>query len=136
MSRAALVPARAAMSAIRTSHSPRSLIVSTAACRISVRRERESVLCDGIGHQHKLNGRSNADGWSRMRQARATPSDVAETPYPASLVAMLEARSVAVVGASPRQGSFGWQMLRQLQTGGFDGELFPVNPSYGEIDGR
>jgi acetate---CoA ligase (ADP-forming) len=49
---------------------------------------------------------------------------------------MLEARSVAVVGASPRQGSFGWQMLRQLVAGGFDGEILPVNPSYEEIDGR
>lgn len=70
-----------------------------------------------------------------MRQARATPSDVAEPPYPRSLVAMLEARSVAVVGASPRERSFGWQMLRQLGAGGFVGAVFPVNPSYQEIEG-
>ncbi len=45
-------------------------------------------------------------------------------------------RSIAVVGASPRPGSFGrgcWQAV--LETG-FSGELFLVNPRYDEIEGR
>jgi len=49
--------------------------------------------------------------------------------------ALFEARSVAVVGASARAGSPGAQMLRQLSGGGFDGQIFPVNPRYEEIGG-
>ncbi|HYJ61640.1 MAG TPA: acetate--CoA ligase family protein [Actinomycetota bacterium] len=48
---------------------------------------------------------------------------------------MLEARSVAVVGASVRPGSLGRSMLEELARGGFDGDVYPVNPGYDEIDG-
>src|SRR5205823_3876301 len=46
---------------------------------------------------------------------------------------MLEARSVALVGASAREGSFGEQLLGTLSQGGFDGRIFPVNPNYPQI---
>jgi acyl-CoA synthetase (NDP forming) len=52
-----------------------------------------------------------------------------------ALECMLEARSVAVVGASVKEGSLGRQMMIELRRGGFDGEVFPVNPGYEEIDG-
>ncbi|MFI5285073.1 MAG: acetate--CoA ligase family protein [Candidatus Dormibacteria bacterium] len=52
-----------------------------------------------------------------------------------ALQAMLEARTVAVVGASAQPGSFGAELLRQLRVGGFDGTVYPVNPRYSEIDG-
>jgi len=48
---------------------------------------------------------------------------------------MLEARSVAVVGASVKEGSLGWQMVVELQRGGFDGSIIPVNPGYDEVLG-
>jgi acyl-CoA synthetase (NDP forming) len=48
---------------------------------------------------------------------------------------MLEARSVAVVGASVKPGSLGAAMMAELRRGGFDGDVFPVNPGYDEIDG-
>ena len=48
---------------------------------------------------------------------------------------MLEARSVAVVGASVREGSVGNEVVRQLTAGGFGGSVYPVNPKYGEILG-
>ena len=48
---------------------------------------------------------------------------------------MLEARSVAVVGASVKEGSLGAQMMAELRRGGFDGEVYPVNPGYDEVDG-
>jgi acyl-CoA synthetase (NDP forming) len=51
------------------------------------------------------------------------------------LAAMLEARSVAVVGASARPGSFGEQLLAQLLQGGFQGAVHPVNPRYREVLG-
>ncbi len=37
-------------------------------------------------------------------------------------------RSVAVIGASRRPGSIGWQVLHNLVSGGFEGKVFPVNP--------
>jgi acetate---CoA ligase (ADP-forming) len=52
------------------------------------------------------------------------------------LAAMLAARSVAVVGASSRAGSPGNQMMRQLITGGFEGDIWAVNPRYTEVEGR
>ncbi len=48
---------------------------------------------------------------------------------------MLEARSVALVGATPRNGSIGRQMLLQLVEGGFDGGIYPVNPRYSTLEG-
>ena len=48
---------------------------------------------------------------------------------------MLDARSVAVVGASVKTGSLGRQMMAELRRGGFDGAVYPVNPGYDEVDG-
>jgi acetyltransferase len=44
-------------------------------------------------------------------------------------------RSIAVVGASPREKSTGRAVLRNLQRGGFQGDIHLVNPSYNAIDG-
>jgi acetate---CoA ligase (ADP-forming) len=49
---------------------------------------------------------------------------------------MLEARSIAVVGASVKEGSLGRQMLLELERGGFDGAVYPVNPGYDEVLGH
>ncbi|HYY84625.1 MAG TPA: CoA-binding protein, partial [Beijerinckiaceae bacterium] len=44
-------------------------------------------------------------------------------------------RSVALVGASPREGSLGRTVLRNLREAGFPGPIGLVNPKYAEIDG-
>src|ERR1700745_1052957 len=44
-------------------------------------------------------------------------------------------RSVAVVGASPRDTSPGRAVLRNLRAAGFQGSVGLVNPHYGEIEG-
>src|ERR1700745_4320265 len=44
-------------------------------------------------------------------------------------------RSVAVVGASPRDTSPGRAVLRNLRAAGFEGSVSLVNPHYGEIEG-
>ena len=44
-------------------------------------------------------------------------------------------RSVAVVGASPREKSTGRAVLRNLQRGDFQGDIHLVNPNYNSIDG-
>ncbi len=49
---------------------------------------------------------------------------------------MLEARSVAVIGASVKEGSLGRQMMLELERGGFDGAIYPVNPGYDEVLGH
>ena len=49
---------------------------------------------------------------------------------------MLTARSVAVVGASVKEGSLGRQMMLELERGGFDGTIYPVNPGYDEVLGH
>jgi len=59
----------------------------------------------------------------------------ARAPARSSLAAMLEARSVAVVGASARPGSFGNQLLAQLLQGGYRGAVHAVNPRYREVLG-
>ncbi len=49
---------------------------------------------------------------------------------------LLAPRSVAIVGASPKQESFGWSSYRALVDYAFEGEVHLVNPGYEEIDGR
>ncbi|MGP2493737.1 bifunctional acetate--CoA ligase family protein/GNAT family N-acetyltransferase [Mesorhizobium sp. PUT5] len=45
-------------------------------------------------------------------------------------------RSIAVFGASPRAGTVGGILIRNIVEGGFGGEVWPVNPKHGEIGGR
>jgi predicted CoA-binding protein len=54
----------------------------------------------------------------------------------AGLAAMLEARSVAVVGASQRPGTFGERMLAEVAASRSAPQLYPVNPRYPQIGGR
>lgn len=49
---------------------------------------------------------------------------------------MVEARSVALVGASERSGSFGARMLAEMGKSAARPTIYPVNPRYAEIDGR
>src|SRR5215472_6326328 len=49
---------------------------------------------------------------------------------------LLQPRSVALIGATPRAGSVGAVVMRNLCRAGFAGELMLVNPRQQEIDGR
>jgi acyl-CoA synthetase (NDP forming) len=53
-----------------------------------------------------------------------------------NIARMLAARSVAVVGASARPGSFGARMLAEVSRSPAKPEIYPVNPRYGELGGR
>lgn len=57
------------------------------------------------------------------------------TGLAAWLEPMLSPRSIAIVGASDRVGSFGRSTLEQTIAGGFPGEIYPVNPRLTEIHG-
>ncbi|HLU05668.1 MAG TPA: acetate--CoA ligase family protein [Woeseiaceae bacterium] len=52
-----------------------------------------------------------------------------------SLDPLLRPRSVAVVGASAREGSPGSWSLTNLKRGGFAGAIYAVNPRYDELQG-
>jgi acetate---CoA ligase (ADP-forming) len=62
------------------------------------------------------------------RDRRGTPADAVR--------AMLEPRSVALVGASARPGSFGHRMVTEVARSSAAIDLHLVNPRYAEIDGR
>lgn len=51
-----------------------------------------------------------------------------------SMTRLLSPRSIAIVGASPREGSFGHRVAANLAN--YDGELFLVNGKYEDIAGR
>lgn len=49
---------------------------------------------------------------------------------------LLDARTVAVVGASPDDNKIGGKPMRFLREFGFGGRIYPVNPRYEEIGGH
>ena len=48
---------------------------------------------------------------------------------------LLRPSSIAVLGASERQYSVGWQSVHNLLTGRFEGNIYPVNPAYEAVLG-
>ncbi len=46
------------------------------------------------------------------------------------LYGMMHPHSVAIIGASEKEGSVGYQVLMNVVTGGFHGDVFLVNPKY------
>src|SRR5260221_9831329 len=66
-------------------------------------------------------------------QRPAGQDQLAERP---ALLAMLEARSLALVGASKREGSFGARMLAEAAKSAAKPVIYPVNPRYADIDCR
>jgi acetate---CoA ligase (ADP-forming) len=57
-------------------------------------------------------------------------------PIHSSLAPMLEARSVALVGASPRPGTFGQRMTEEVAKSPSRPDIYLVNPRYRDIGGR
>jgi len=45
-------------------------------------------------------------------------------------------KSLAVIGASAREGSVGKVVMNNIISAGFEGEVWPVNPKYREVAGR
>ena len=53
-----------------------------------------------------------------------------------NLERLLKPKSVALIGASDKEGSLGRLVMRNLLEGGFQGPIWPVNPKYTTICGR
>jgi acetyltransferase len=51
------------------------------------------------------------------------------------LAKLFAPRSIAVAGASAREGSIGWAVLKNIREAGFRGPLYGVNPRHSEVDG-
>jgi acetate---CoA ligase (ADP-forming) len=64
---------------------------------------------------------------------------MADAPFPASSLdgvdALLNPRSVAIVGATPRVDALGGRPIVNLRTQGYEGNIFPVNPRHDSILG-
>src|SRR5688572_3322508 len=54
---------------------------------------------------------------------------------PHRLDPLLKPRSIAFVGASPREKTPGNGILKAIRMGGYEGKVFAVNPKYPEIEG-
>jgi acyl-CoA synthetase (NDP forming) len=68
--------------------------------------------------------------------AAVQPGRAGSGPPGRGVAAMLEARSVALVGASGRPGSFGQRMVDEVTRSAAAPRVYLVNPRYREIDGR
>ncbi len=53
----------------------------------------------------------------------------------ASLTSLLAPESVAIIGASPERTRIRGALLHLLRANGYAGRIYPINPSYPEIDG-
>jgi acetyl coenzyme A synthetase (ADP forming)-like protein len=63
-----------------------------------------------------------------------TPDLVSATSQPPLLPKLLNAASIAIIGATPEPNKVGYAVLRNLLS--FPGKLFPVNPKHSTILGR
>ncbi|MBW1864420.1 MAG: CoA-binding protein, partial [Deltaproteobacteria bacterium] len=52
-----------------------------------------------------------------------------------NLETLLSPESIALVGASNREGSLGYDMVKMIRKGAYPGEIYPINPKYEEILG-
>lgn len=52
-----------------------------------------------------------------------------------NLEPLLAPKSVALIGASNREGTLGFDMIRMIKEAGYKGKVYPINPKYEEICG-
>jgi acyl-CoA synthetase (NDP forming)/GNAT superfamily N-acetyltransferase len=107
----------------------RAMLTVFADAGLPVRRR----MADGVVHLEfplpEGDADPNLDGYLDSVAARESRADVA------SLRHLLRPNSVAVIGASRRRGTVGREILRNIVTGGFGGDLYPVNPRARSLDG-
>jgi acetyl coenzyme A synthetase (ADP forming)-like protein len=65
------------------------------------------------------------------RPPRYTEEEILET-----MNRLMHPRAIAVVGASEQEGKIGNSVMKNLVNGGFEGEIYPVNPKASEILGK
>ena len=86
---------------------------------------------------------------SRTGRSRSTPASSSSSTPPTSgppryseeeiletMNRLMHPRAIAVVGASEQEGKIGNSVMKNLVNGGFEGEIYPVNPKATEILGK
>ncbi len=63
------------------------------------------------------------------------PAPARPVKTPTSLDAIFSPRSIAVIGASQKQGSVGHAVFNNILLGGYTGTVYPVNPAANSISG-
>ena len=66
-----------------------------------------------------------------QRPPRYSEEEILET-----MNKLMHPRAIAVVGASEQEGKIGNSVMKNLVNGGFEGEIYPVNPKAKEILGK
>lgn len=97
-----------------------------------MRHVRSGILCAALA-----DSRSRPVGCRNRAPSLATPSLIAPRISMSTyrLDKILSPRSIALVGASPREGSLGRIVLNNLRKAGYEGRLDLVNPRHPQIDG-
>lgn len=70
----------------------------------------------------------------RTAEFEEKSADRAQKAASASMKSIFEPRSIAVVGASRKAGTIGGELFRNLMRAGFQGRLYPVNPTTDEVE--
>ncbi len=65
-----------------------------------------------------------------------TPAKHSQEDILKTMNRMMHPKAIAVIGASNEQGKIGNSVMRNLIDGGFQGEIYPVNPKADEITGK
>src|SRR5215208_4347978 len=74
--------------------------------------------------QQLMNPQSRMEGASDIWRKRGRPLDTMFSP-----------KTVAVIGATETEGSVGRTILENLEQGGFEGVIYPVNPKRASVLG-
>ena len=72
---------------------------------------------------------------SQEFQVSASMPKPTQIPARSPMASFFSPASVALIGATDREGSVGCTVLRNLQNDGYKGRVFPVNPKHTEIFG-
>jgi len=56
------------------------------------------------------------------------------TPY--DIQYLFEPKSIAVIGASQNKKKIGYAVFNNIVSGGYQGNVFPVSPKGGDVDGH
>ncbi|HEU5163644.1 MAG TPA: GNAT family N-acetyltransferase [Thermoanaerobaculia bacterium] len=70
----------------------------------------------------------------RTAEFEEKSADRAQKAASASMKSIFEPKGIAVVGASRKAGSIGGELFRNLIRAGFQGRLYPVNPTTDEVE--
>jgi len=69
-------------------------------------------------------------------EADARPPRYSEEEILEVMNRLMRPRAIAVIGASDQEGKIGNSVMQNLVNGGFEGEIYPVNPKASEILGK